>query len=332
MKRAIGYLLAGLGVFLLMLAVMLKFYVVPSLAQAPLVPGEDTDGVSVSLNEGSGTFLDIAASLAAGEATFREDVPLVNTRFTRGDVQASESTEATENNLAVYDSFSRLTDPEDEVMSGSTLRVAFDRNTSELANCCGANVDGQEVTFSGMNPLKFPFFVEKQSYPYFDTTLSAPYPIDYVGEEEVFGLNTYVFEQSIPATKIGELEVPGGLIGEDAETVAAGRYYENFRRLWIDPVTGSVINGSEDQKQTLQFDGEVKAVVVEASLIGPDAAVQKTVEDTESSSNLLGLLNSTVPLVCVVLGALALIGGILLGRKPADDDDYLVADDAEASA
>ncbi len=42
MKRVIGFLLAGLGVFLLVLAAMLKFYVVPNLAQAPLVPVRTT--------------------------------------------------------------------------------------------------------------------------------------------------------------------------------------------------------------------------------------------------------------------------------------------------
>lgn len=321
MKRVIGFLLAGLGVFLIVLAAMLKLYVVPSLAKAPLVPGEDTDGVSVSINEGTGTFLDIASSVAAGKAVFRENIPLVNTRFTRGDVPAEESAEAKDNNLGVYDSFSRLTDAQDTVMSAGTIRVAFDRTTSELANCCGANVDGKEVTFAGINPLKFPFFVEKQSYDYFDTTLLKAVPIDYVGEEELFGLNTYVFEQTIPPTQIGELEVPGGLLGEAADTVKAGRFYENIRTLWVDPVTGSVINGKEQQKQTLQVDGQVKVAVVEAELTGPDAAVQKTVDDTKSSSNLLGMLNSTVPLVALILGVLALIGGILLGRKRGDEDD-----------
>ncbi len=46
----------------------------------------------------------------------------------------------------------------------------------------------------------------------------------------------------------------------------AGRFYENVRTLWVDPVTGSIINGKEQQKQTLRVDGEVKADVVEASV------------------------------------------------------------------
>ena len=304
---------------------MLKFYVVPNLALAPLVPGEDNaDRVSVSVNEGTGTLFDVAGSLAAGELTFNEDVPLVSTRYTRGDVQASE---AEGNNTAVYDSFSRLTDPQETVLSAGTIRVAFDRTTSVLSDCCGANVDGEEVAFEGINPLKFPFFVEKQSYDYFDTTLLAALPIDYVGEEELFGLNTYVFQQSIPPTQYAELEVPGSLIGSPEGTVKGGRFYANDRTVWVDPVTGSIVKGQEEQKQTLRVDGEDKITLVQASVGGTDEAVQKTVDETKSSSNLLGLLNSTVPLVAAILGALALVGGILLGRGRQEDDMPTVDDE-----
>ena len=324
MKRIVGFVLAGLGVFLLVLAAMLKLYVVPNLAKAPLVPGEDNaDRVSVSVNEGTGTLFDVAGSLAAGELTFNENVPLVSTRVTRGDVQASE---AEGNNIAVYDSFSRLTDPEETVLSAGTIRVAFDRTSSELSECCGANVDGDEVPFAGINPLKFPFFVEKKSYDYYDTTLLKAIPIDYVGEEELFGLNTYVFSQSIPPTQYTELEVPGSLLGSDEGTVTGGRFYANDRMLWVDPVTGAIIKGQEDQKQTFQVDGVERIALVQASVGGTDEAVQKTVDETQSQSNLLGLMNSTVPLVAVILGILALVGGLLLSRGSRDEDVVPVED------
>ena len=255
----------------------------PNLAKAPLVPGEDTDGVSVSVNEGTGTLFDVAGSLAAGELTFQEDVPLVSTRFTRGDVQAEESAEAKDNNIGVYDSFSRLTDPQDTVLSAGTIRVAFDRTTSELSECCGANVDGEEVAFEGINPLKFPFFVKKQSYDYYDTTLLQAIPIDYVGEEELFGLNTYVFQQSIPPTQYAELEVPGALIGEDADTVSGGRFYANDPELGRpgDRVDHQGAGGAAADPG-VQRGGQGRP---RRGLVGwTDEAVQQTVDDTKSSS------------------------------------------------
>jgi hypothetical protein len=306
---------------------MLKIHTVPNLAQAPLLPGEDTGGVSVSVFEGTGTLFDVAASVAAGEIAFNEDVPLTSTRFTRGDLRETESAEAQENNLAVYDSFSRLTDPEETVLTASTIRVAFDRNTSELVNCCGANVDGDEVTFEGINPLKFPFFVDKTTYQYFDATLLQAVPIEYVGEEELFGLNTYIFEQTIPPTQYAELELPGSLIGVDEETVTGQRLYANKRTLWVDPVTGAVIKGQEEQEQTLEYAGQQQAVLVQAQLTSPDDAVQTTVDDTKSSSNLLGLLNGTVPLIAVILGIVCVVVAIVLARQANDEPEEATYDE-----
>jgi hypothetical protein len=320
-KRVIGFVLAGLGAFLLVLAGMLKFYAVPQLAKAPLSPGADEpDGITVSVNEGTAVTLFNPGALATGGDPIRRNVPVVSTRFTRGDVQAAEAPEAKDNNIAVYDSFSRLTDPEGTVLSAGTIRVAFDRTSSELSECCGANVDGADVAFAGINPLKFPFFVEKRSYDYFDTTILQAPPAEYVGEEELFGMNTYKFVQNIPPTQYTEIEVPGDLVGSEEASVVGGRFYSNVRTLWVDPVTGSVIKGYEEQKQTLRVDGEDKLVLVEANVGGTDAAVQQTVEDTQSTSNLLNMLNSTIPLVAAILGVLALVGGLLLSRKPAEEE------------
>jgi hypothetical protein len=300
---------------------MLKFYAVPQLAKAPLSPGADEpDGITVSVNEGTAVTLFNPGALATGGDPIRRNVPVVSTRFTRGDVQAAEAPEAKDNNIAVYDSFSRLTDPEGTVLSAGTIRVAFDRTSSELSECCGANVDGADVAFAGINPLKFPFFVEKRSYDYFDTTILQAPPAEYVGEEELFGMNTYKFVQNIPPTQYTEIEVPGDLVGSEEASVVGGRFYSNVRTLWVDPVTGSVIKGYEEQKQTLRVDGEDKLVLVEANVGGTDAAVQQTVEDTQSTSNLLNMLNSTIPLVAAILGVLALVGGLLLSRKPAEEE------------
>lgn len=315
MKRVFGFILAGLGGFLLVLAAMLRLYVVPNLAVAPLSPGEDTNGVTVSLNQGVATKLFDPATL-----TERTNVPLVATRFTRGDVQAAETAEAKEQNLAIYDSFSRLTDPEGTVVTADTLRVAFDRVTSELKNCCGANYDGDEVVFEGINPLKFPMFTQAQDYDYFDTSLGTAWPAVYSGEEELFGATVYKFVMTIPPTMTSEMEVPGDLVGSEDPSFKAGRYYSNIRTLYVEPTTGSIVKGVEEQKQTLRGpSGEDRVTIIEATIGAPDAEAQKSVDSAMESASLINLLNKTIPLVALIVGVLVLIGGFILLRKPAEE-------------
>jgi len=318
MKRGVGIALVGLGVFLVVLAALLRFTVVPAVAKAPLSPGEDTGGVTQTDQSGVAAVLFDPATL-----TERTDVPLVSTRFTRGDVPASQTSEALADDLAIWESFLRTEDNTGTVVTASTLRVAFDRATSELANCCGANFDGREVEFAGVNPLKFPMFTEPKEYAYFDATLEEAVPITYVGTEEIEGLTVYRFEQSIEARQIGTLEVPGALVDFPLATFVAPRFYANERTLWVEPITGAIVKGDERQLQTLRGqDGNDKVTVIDA-VVGTTAnEVSEGVETAKSLSGLITLLNSTLPLIGLILGLILLVVGIVLvamrpGRRAA---------------
>ena len=327
MKRVVGILLIAVGGFLLVLAPMLRFYVVPSLAKAPLSPGEDNPGgVTVSLNEGVAEELFDPGALASGGDPIRTNVALVSTRNTRGDVAASQTDEAKSQDLAIYDSFSRLTDEAGTVVTADTIRVAFNRVSSELVNCCGANYDGNEVVFEGINPLKFPMFTEQQDYDYYDTTLLKAWPAVYQGEEELFGETVYKFVMTIPPTKVGELDFPGNLVGSEG-TVKAGEYYANVRTLYVQPTTGSVVKGVEEQNQTFRGPNGQEVTKIKATIGAPDSEVQKSLDSAMKSANLLTLLNSTVPLWSLIIGALALVGGFLLARKPKDEESAALSDD-----
>jgi hypothetical protein len=319
-KRVFGIILAGVGAFLVVLALMLRLYVVPNLAVAPLSPGEDNpDGLTQTVNVGTAEQLIDPAAIAAGEDPIRTNVPLESNRFTRGDVLAAETPEAQEQNLAIYDSFSRLTDDEGTVINADTIRVAFDRVSSELVNCCGANYDGNEVTFEGINPLKFPMFTKQQDYDYFDTTLAKAWPAVYQGEEELFGANVYKFVMTIPPTKVGDLTVPGSLVQSEEPSVTLDEMYANTRTLYVEPTTGSIVKGVEEQNQFFQAANGATVPKIKATIGAPDAEVEKSVDSAMESANLLNTLNNTVPLVAGILGILALVGGFLLARRPQDD-------------
>jgi uncharacterized membrane protein len=308
MKRGIGIVLIGLGVFLLVLGALLRFSVVPALAKAPLSPGQDSGGVTQTDQSG------VAAKLFdPSTLTERTDVPLTATRFTRGDVPASQTEEAKAGDLAVYDTFQRVEDNAGTVVSADTARFAFNRVTSEMTNCCGANVDGDNVEMSGIMPLKFPMFTKAQTYPYFDTSLNEGVDAVFQGEETLEGLPVYKFVVTVDPTPIGTIEVPGELVGSPLPNFVAPRYYSNVLTLWVEPNTGAIVKGESDQLQTLRGPDNTDQVTIIDAVIGTTAEESsEAVEYAKSQASLLGLLNNTVPLVAVIVGVLLLVLGIVL--------------------
>lgn len=308
MKRGIGIVLIGLGVFLLVLGALLRFSVVPALAKAPLSPGQDSGGVTQTDQSGVAAKLFDPATL-----TERTDVPLTATRFTRGDVPASQTEEAKAGDLAVYDTFQRVEDNAGTVVTADTARFAFNRVTSEMSNCCGANVDGDNVEMSGIMPLKFPMFTQPQTYPYFDTSLNERVDAVFQGEETLEGLTVFKFQVTVEPTPIGTIEVPGSLVGSPLPNFVAPRYYANVLTLWVEPNTGAIVKGESDQLQTLRGPDNTDQVTILDAVIGTTAEEStEAVDYAKSQASLLGLLNSTLPLVAAIVGALMLVLGIVL--------------------
>ncbi|MGI9196720.1 MAG: DUF3068 domain-containing protein [Candidatus Nanopelagicales bacterium] len=308
MKRGIGIVLIGLGVFLVVIGALLRFTVVPAVAKAPLSPGEDSGGVTQTDQAG------VAAKLFdPGTLTERTDVPLTATRFTRGDVPASQTADAKAGDLAVYDTFQRVEDNAGVVVTAATARFAFNRVTSELSNCCGANLDGEDVQMSGIVPLKFPMFTQQQTYPYFDTDLNRGVDAVFQGQEEVEGLPVYKFLVVVEPTQTGTLEVPGDLVGSPDPSFIAPRFYANTLTLYVEPTTGAIVKGESVQKQTLRGpDGTDQLTIIDAVIGTTPAEVTDGVNYAKTQAALLNLLNNTVPLVAGILGLILLIIGIAL--------------------
>ena len=221
MKRVIGFVLVGLGALLLVLAPALKWCVAPTLAVAPLGcdPGPLCDGgVSISPSAGHRHH----AVRPRPRCHRARTSSCYSTRRVKPDQAASDGP----NNQTVYDSFQDVTDPDGVTVDASTERIAFDGHTSVMIDCCGANEDGIPITdFTGIDPFKFPFGTQKETYQYFDGTLSKALPMEYETTEEILGLEVYKFVQTIAPTLYAELEVPGGLVGQpdSAASVVAPR-------------------------------------------------------------------------------------------------------------
>src|SRR5438067_473938 len=59
----------------------------------------------------------------------------------------------------------------------------------------------------GLN-YRFPFDVEKKTYPYFDPIAQKTFDANYDGEEDVNGLTTFHFKQSVGLDNNGKLVEP----------------------------------------------------------------------------------------------------------------------------
>ncbi len=317
MKRVFGFVLIGLGAFLLVFGPAVKWVVAPALAVAPLAcdPGPlCDDGVSLSPSSGVARVL-----FDPGTLSPRTNVDLLSVRRVKADVEASEGA----NNQTVYDSFQDVTDPEGVTVTASTERIAFNGHTSEMINCCDS-VEGDEpiTDFAGIAPYKFGFGTQKQDYLYFDGTLATALPMVFDGTDEVLGLEAYRFVQTIEATQYAELEVPGELVDQpDEASVVAPRFYANVRTVWVEPTTGAILRGQEVQRQFLAgADGSSEALLLlDATLAWTDENVANAVENASDGKSSLNLIQQTIPLVAVLLGLLALVGGWFLLRRPAGD-------------
>ena len=123
--------------------------------------------------------------------------------------------------------------------------------------------------------------------------------MNFVQESELEGLTVFEFEQVIEPTKIAELDVPGDLIGSDEASVQVDRFYSNVRHVWVEPLSGVIVRGTENQLSTLRDGGEDVLTITEVDLAFSDAgdirrplmqpAQQPLVDHGPHPAQLLGL-------------------------------------------
>ena len=112
---------------------MLKWYVAPKAAVAPLNIDSTTTATGTIIKKLN------PSKISQFPNVYDENIPAIQTRYTVGDVQAAEQEEAKSQNLAIYNTFYRVNPASNpgELLLASQARYAFNRNTSQLVNCCG---------------------------------------------------------------------------------------------------------------------------------------------------------------------------------------------------
>lgn len=294
MRKIIGWVLLALGTFLVVIGLMAAIWAPGQVKRTPL----DTDsttrlaGTADKLNPGTGEVESLqvkATSVTKADSEHSDDEVIVFVSSTclvidEGDVPDCVDAD----------------DPEKRLVSASTDVFATDRSDGTAVN--GSYVPPSAEEKEGL-VNKWPFDAEKKTYPYWDGMLGQAVDAEYDGTETIDGLETYRYHVLIEE--------------ESAEVVTdVDGVYSQDKYIWIDPVTGAIINQTQHEVRELT-DG---STLLDMQLDFTEDQVSANAEDAKDNGGLLTLLTKTVPLIGLIGGVLALLVGAFLvfagrGRK-----------------
>ncbi|REE98516.1 DUF3068 domain-containing protein [Thermomonospora umbrina] len=310
MPRQLGLVLVGVGAFLLALAPLVRFYVTGQVVKAPLNFYQTTE-----LEAQNAEYFDLATRAV------RKGITLAAVNTVRGDTRANLG----DDGIAVWDSITEIYDKErKKQVDFQTHRIAFDRRTSELVNCCGTHVGGDtKIRFSGYG-LLFPLAnVQRQDYPMFDVSTRRTLPMRYQGEEDVHGLSAYKFVQRIPILKTDKIDLKptGAMLGipnAKNRQFKVDRYFAATNTVWVDPRTGIPVKHEQSIQSSVQTeDGRGRMIVAQARLVTVDRDQRRNIDTADGYALRMSLVKTIIPAVAL-LGGLALLGaGALIVRRSA---------------
>jgi Porin PorA len=296
-RGVVTKLLVFVGAFLLATAALALFYAPDKVKRTPL----DVDTIT----------------RLTGEAQLYDGTALVTTPVKATSTTHSDS-ELSTDDVVLFQSSSCLVkdpdgqapdcvsadDPDNRLVSAGTEVFATDRVTALAVNDF-ENLPADAEPREGLTN-KWPFDVEQKTYPYWDGLIGQPVDAVFQGTEAIDSLETYKFLVSV---KDGDIEITDGVLGK----------YSTEKTIWVDPVTGSIIDQSESQTR-VQADNNQTILQLDFSFT--DATVAANVDDAKANGSKLQLLTKTVPLIAGIVGLLALIGGLIMWRTaPAREDE-----------
>lgn len=303
--RKLASVSVGVGVFMIVAAVLVRFYAYPTLATVPAT----YDGV---------TELE-----SSGAQIFNSDPDVLKTETWDLDISAftiADSGAKGPDGSATWVSSNTVKRSDGTIFQQTRERAPFDAVSGAAIDCdeCGsweevAEDDRVDVTRKGQ-VFKFPFATEKRDYDVWDGTVGEATKATFEGEETVQGLNVYKFVQRIEPQVVETREVPGKVFGSSEASVDAEMWYGMTRTFYIEPQTGSPVDRVEERLQELRYDG-VSVPAFTATVQYTDAQVKESVNDTKTNASLLGGMRVAFPLLLLLLGAAFVAGGLLLARK-----------------
>jgi hypothetical protein len=294
--------MAALGALCLVAALVLRVAVTPHVAQMPVLPGPDGFSTHVSI----GT---VTALMDLDTGVEREPIRVTRTETTQGDGAAAAAAGAAGLNVGVFSTLSRVVGGDGRLIREDNYRLAPDRRSAALVDCCGAFVGGVVTPMAGAGyPLRMAPLVPPANYPYFDVNLLRAATMEYLGTDLAGGMRAYKFQQSTPPTKVGRLKVPGRLVGSKEKSTTADRMYTVTRTLWVDPVSGVILRKAERTRETLRNAAGKDVLTLYAATL--DSSAEQTAASAaqaKADGSPILWAHTTGPAVLVGFGTLLLL-------------------------
>jgi Porin PorA len=316
MRRVVGLTLTGLGAFFLALALLLRFYVPSHAIKFPL------NEYDVSTLTG-----DNMKYFSQKDLTDLGGVAMRATNTVEGDVAAGSSS------TAVWQEFTALQDTSNNSpVSYTSQRLAFDRRTGVLVNCCGSRVGNHTNLHLGGQGYVWPIGTQQRTYQVFDTTLLKPVPFRYEGSTTVDGITAYKFVERVDNQQFGTQTLPGALVGiKNQASVTLPQYLTATNTYMVDPVTGATLAVTQNQTVSLKDSstGATRLVLLQGKLASTPETIQAEVNTSNSYHVKIQLVQIIGPLVGLLLGLVLLIIGITLLLNEPDDEELIYEDESE---
>ncbi|MGI8523848.1 MAG: DUF3068 domain-containing protein [Nocardioides sp.] len=286
--RKLRFVLALLGGFLVVSAALVKFYMADTMEKTPL----NID--STTHLSGSGQILD---TKAGGTKAIKVNAVSVNKavgKLSDGDVVSWANTTC----AVIVEG-----ETPDCLPPNNPQTVSWDQDTfathrvDALAVNDAKYVPDEPVQHEGL-VNKFPFNTQKKSYLYWDGTAGKAVDMAFAGTKTVDGTELYVFQEKISDVPI---QVAKGVPGT----------YAMDRTLWVEPVTGSIVNQVQHDVRKLS-NGDL---ALDLSLAFTADQVSKSLGDAKSSAAQLNGLHGWIPLVLLIVGLVALAVSFVIGRR-----------------
>jgi Porin PorA len=316
-RRIVGSVLAGLGAFCLVGAVLFKLIAPGQVIRFPLNEYE------IYTLQGSGI-----SYFSPTQVKQLTGVTMRATDTIKG--EAAWAKAAGNGNIAVWKSFTAVQDISNHApFRYQYAQLAFDRKTGQIVDCCG-NVVGtnHDVHASGQG-FVWPLGTQPQNYQVFDPTTLKRETFRYAGTATTGGISTYRFTEQVGHRQIGTQAVPGSLIGQKSPLVGLGEFYTAAKTYWVDPVTGKPLKVSQTETFTLEdSSGVTRLLPYRGTLTSTPASVSTVAAADRSSLDKIHAIKFTVPLVGIIVGVVLLVVGLLLfglgppgaGRHHKDED------------
>ncbi|MDV6260954.1 DUF3068 domain-containing protein [Rhodococcoides yunnanense] len=315
--------LAGLGSFAIVVAVLLPTLVYDRLAVTPLDIAATT--VATTAEGAGGEVLDSKTIAGPGPLSIATDVPLVLQRY----LTVEDPSDADRLTFQAGATVRRLDrDADAGLLTASVDRVTSDRRTGmpvEPAGSLQTTVDSPAVPLprKGLQ-YRFPFDTQPITYTVYDATAWTSFEAKFVEELTMEGLPIYHFQSVVTdadlstttQSPINSVTLPASKwgLGDGDEPVTMKRWYSNVRDIYVEPTSGSLVWGKETPYQYFARDPKVPEVTIfKASLALDETGRLEQVASARDAANKLAWSTSRGPLLGYAVGGVCLIGAVAAG-------------------